>query len=411
MSNSHQFKIDEEFRSHIPPLRADELSQLEANLKREGCKSPLIVWRDVLLDGHNRFDICERNGIEFETEEIELADRDAAIAWIEENQLGRRNLTADQFSYFIGRKYDRLKRAPHRPLSEEKGSQNENLTKTEDVVAAQHGIGRATVHRAAEYARNVDAIADEIGQGARTELLSGSVGATRAEVKEIAEAVKGGKAQGLTFSNAKEVHNWVKAERETKAKVRAEENRAVARREAKVPTGLFETIVIDPPWPMQKIERDVRPNQVSFDYPVMTEEEISAFGLGIEYLMAEDCHMFMWTTHKFLPMALRILEKWDFRYVLTMVWHKPGGFQPIGLPQYNCEFVLYARRGKPSFADTKAFPCCFEAPRREHSRKPDEFYETIARVTAGTRLDIFSRGAHEGFARYGNESEKFSGAA
>lgn len=115
----------------------------------------------------------------------------------------------------------------------------------------------------------------------------------------------------------------------------------------------------------------------------------------------------MWTTHKFLPMSLRLLEAWDFRYVLTMVWHKPGGFQPIGLPQYNCEFCVYARRGSPMFVDTKQFPTCFEAPRREHSRKPDEFYETIARVTAGPRIDVFSREARDGFEQFGNEVERF----
>lgn len=91
-----------------------------------------------------------------------------------------------------------------------------------------------------------------------------------------------------------------------------------------------------------------------------------------------------------------------------MVWYKPGGFQPVGLPQYNCEFVVYGRKGALEFIDTKAFPCCFYAKRREHSRKPDEFYDLIRRVTSGPRADVFSREPHAGFAQYGNEINKFS---
>jgi N6-adenosine-specific RNA methylase IME4 len=196
---------------------------------------------------------------------------------------------------------------------------------------------------------------------------------------------------------------------------RAEKRRAevieISNRRVAVPDDKYSVIVIDPPWDMEKIERDVRPNQVEFDYPTMNEEELVAFGETVNKLAADDCHMFMWTTQKFLPMAQRLVESYGFRYVLEMVWHKPGGFQPIGLPQYNCEFVVYARKGFPTFVDTKDFPCCFQAPRREHSRKPDEFYDTIRRVTDGQRIDVFSREKRDGFDQFGNEADKFSGAA
>ena len=63
----------------------------------------------------------------------------------------------------------------------------------------------------------------------------------------------------------------------------------------------------------------------------------------------------------------------------------------LGLPQYNCEFALYCRKGSPTFVDLRAFPTCFNAGRREHSRNPDEFYDMVRRVTGGLRLDVFSR--------------------
>jgi N6-adenosine-specific RNA methylase IME4 len=173
-------------------------------------------------------------------------------------------------------------------------------------------------------------------------------------------------------------------------------------------TGPFDVVVIDPPWKMEKIDREVRPNQDAFDYPVMTTNEIEEFWTEkIEGQLQPDVHLFMWTTQKHLPFAITLLPRIGFHYVLTMVWHKPGGFQPIGLPQYNCEFVLYARKGAPEFIDTKAFNCCFDAPRREHSRKPDEFYDTIRRVTGGSRIDVFSREKRDGFAQYGNQADHF----
>jgi N6-adenosine-specific RNA methylase IME4 len=172
--------------------------------------------------------------------------------------------------------------------------------------------------------------------------------------------------------------------------------------------GPFDVVVIDPPWPMQKIDRDVRPNQDAFDYPTMSIDELREFWpKEIAPRITDDCHLFCWTTQKFLLDGIAIVQHWGFKYVLEMVWHKPGGFQPIGLPQYNGEFIIYARKGSPIFIDTKDFPCVFEAPRREHSRKPTKFYETVARVTGGSRLDVFARERHPGFAQYGNEVDKF----
>lgn len=197
-------------------------------------------------------------------------------------------------------------------------------------------------------------------------------------------------------------------ELKTVADVRREARRAevvesldnVAARDAKELAGEYDVIVIDPPWPMEKIEREVRPNQVEFDYPTMDEAELAAMKIPA----ADDCHLWLWTTHRFLPMALRLLDAWGLKYVCTFVWHKPGGFQPIGLPQYNCEFALYARRGTPQFVDTKALPTCFAASRGKHSEKPGDFYDVVRRVTAGRRIDIFNRRSIEGFDTWGKEA-------
>lgn len=172
--------------------------------------------------------------------------------------------------------------------------------------------------------------------------------------------------------------------------------------------GPFGTVVIDPPWEVEKIDRVDRPNQAEFDYPPMSPDQLVVFWQrDLVPRIEPDCHLFMWITNKFLPVGFKVIEQIGFRYVLTMVWHKPGGFQPIDLPQYNCEFIIYARKGAPLFIDTRDFFCCFEARRREHSRKPDEFYDAVRRVTGGSRIDVFSREPREGFAQYGDELSKF----
>lgn len=205
----------------------------------------------------------------------------------------------------------------------------------------------------------------------------------------------------VSDENSKVTLNLLAAgEREIRRKAQQVDLQGIGASDVNPVTGVYDVIVIDPPWPMQKIERDVRPNQVEFDYPTMSEEELAALDIPA----ANDCHVFLWTTHKFMPMAFRLLDAWNFKYVCTFVWHKPGGFQPIGLPQYNCEFALYARKGTPKFVETKAFPVCFNAPRGAHSEKPQEFYNVINRVTDGKRLDMFNRRVIDGFETWGNQS-------
>ena len=94
-----QFK--ENFKNLIPVLSSEEYNQLESNIIKEGCRDALIVWRngsDWLLDGHNRYEICKKHGIEFKTILKEFDNESEAKQWIILNQFGRRNLSLYQRS-------------------------------------------------------------------------------------------------------------------------------------------------------------------------------------------------------------------------------------------------------------------------------------------------------------------------
>jgi hypothetical protein len=88
-----QLQIDHEFKSLIRPLTTEERHYLEENIIKEGCRDSLIIWNGILIDGHNRFEICQKHGIEFNTKEISLKDRGEVKEWIIRNQFSRRNLS------------------------------------------------------------------------------------------------------------------------------------------------------------------------------------------------------------------------------------------------------------------------------------------------------------------------------
>ena len=88
----YELVVDEELERVAPPLAENELEILKADIIEHGCKFPLIVWGDTIVDGHNRYRICKEEGIPFGIEQMEFADKTEAKLWIVKNQLGRRNL-------------------------------------------------------------------------------------------------------------------------------------------------------------------------------------------------------------------------------------------------------------------------------------------------------------------------------
>lgn len=375
------------------------------SIRRIGVLQPIGVDKDnVLVFGERRVEACRRLGMK--TVPARVIDMDALEAEHDENECRLNFSTSERVA--IGRAIEARyagRQGQRTDIQADELVQNfaqvESGQKTRAIAAQQAGFANHETYRQAK--KVVDQGAPELVAAVDAGAVSISAAAIIAEVAPIEQTEIIAKGESEILKAAKEI-------REKKAQSRREEIAAQkAQEQPPLPDGRYETIVIDPPWEMQKIGRDVRPNQVAFEYPTMSESELADF--DVPSLSADDANLFCWTTHKHLPMALRLVERWGYRYVCTMVWHKPGGFQPIGLPQYNCEFIVYARRGSPSFVDTKSFNCCFSAMRREHSRKPDEFYGTIRRVTAGPRIDVFSRESREGFDAFGDEAGKFDEAA
>ncbi|MBE6980697.1 MAG: hypothetical protein E7437_00040 [Ruminococcaceae bacterium] len=102
----HKLKVLPEFKNLIRPLKKKEYLQLEANILSDGCRDPIVVWKRYIIDGHNRYEICTRHNIPFEVIEMEFECKEAVLAWICANQLGRRNITEETRKFLIGMQYE-----------------------------------------------------------------------------------------------------------------------------------------------------------------------------------------------------------------------------------------------------------------------------------------------------------------
>ena len=159
-----QLNIDPEFKNLIRPLRREEYRQLELNLVMEGCREDIIAWNDTIVDGHNRYEICNKMRIPYGVKELDFPSRDAAIAWICANQLGRRNISEETRKYLIGKQYEAEKKVQRnrngynqyrpnpnitvgrgRPIDEESGR------RTAARLGRKYHVSGATVQKYAKY--------------------------------------------------------------------------------------------------------------------------------------------------------------------------------------------------------------------------------------------------------------------
>lgn len=162
--------------------------------------------------------------------------------------------------------------------------------------------------------------------------------------------------------------------------------------------GLFQTIVIDPPWDWGD-EGDVNQfGRAKPEYSTMPFDDIKA--LPVNKIADENCHLYLWVTNRSLPKAFALIDAWGFRYITCLTWCKPS----IGMGNYfrgSTEQILFAVKGSQPLKrhDVGTY---FTAPRGEgHSSKPDEFYQLVESCSFAPFIDIFGRKARSGWSVWG----------
>jgi hypothetical protein len=199
--------IDEEFQFLLPPLDEDSFQKLEESILKYGCRNPLVLWNDILIDGYNRYKILTYHGIEFNTVDMEFDSREEAKIWIIENQIAQRNLNSIQLSYFRGLHYNmekELRGGDRKSALAKSNPQNGDLImgRTDIRLAEQYNVSKNTIQRKSRLARGLTAIG-EIEPEVKRDILSGNqrvnkskleslASATPEEIKKVAAEIKAG---------------------------------------------------------------------------------------------------------------------------------------------------------------------------------------------------------------------------
>lgn len=355
-------KVNPEYFSMIPRHTKEEREALERSIiESKGPIDPIEINKnDEILDGHTRFEICNKNStghvLFFETKVVDLPTPLDEKIYIITKNLFRRQLTD----------FQKIELA--KPL--------------EELFAEK-----------AKIRQNAGTLTSNEAKGSTTELTAKAIGVSKATYergKKIRD--KGTEQEKAKARQKPRAINSAYRDVVKRTKVEELSNKGVP----PLPEGQYGIILADPPY---DYELQLR-GEPGLHYPTMKTEDICA----LKVPAADNCILFLWATNPKLHEALEVMRSWGFHYVTDLAWVK----DKIGTGYWfrgQHELLLVGRKGKvsppPEWARRSSV---LEAPRREHSQKPDEVYSIIEQYYPGaTYLELFARGsARAGWVKWGD---------
>lgn len=346
-------KIDREFADLIPPLTEEEYKGLETSILSEGCRDALVVWNDTLIDGHNRYRICTEHNIAYLTVTKEFEDRNAAMLWMMNNQLSRRNLNDFQRVEIVRKcenavKAQAVKRQEASRFGNGGGKISTTVEKSRDTLGAMAKVSGKTYEHATAI---IDKAPEAVTNAVRKNELSINAGYEVTKMNpeqqnEISQRIEQGEKpkdvvaevrtrSGIspkTFERAvvvietapeelktelregnitiNQAYNQIKraeklAKREEARQQNAEKVKGISNPlEAQ---GLFQTIVIDPAWDYTEEGDNDAFGRGKPIYCSMSIEDIEA--LPIDKIADKNCHLYIWVTNRSLPKSFHLIER------------------------------------------------------------------------------------------------------
>lgn len=338
-------------------MQADELQDLVTDIKNNGLIEPIVLYEDKILDGRNRYLACGEAG---EKPHYDYYKGDEPVSYVVSKNLHRRHLNPTQCGV-IGEKLSNMRQGERTDLEP-----SDNCPKVSQSQAAKIlNISPKTIQR---------------------------VRKVKQEAPELMPKLESGE---MTAHEAVKIIKKDKRDREIQEQIKE-----IEQNDFTPPTYNYDVIVIDPPWPYGT-KYDPNGRRAANPYPEMSLDDIKA----IEIPASDDCVLWLWTTHKFMRYSFDIIDTWGFRDVAIITWVKDR----MGLGTHirsQSEFCIMALKGKPVINLTNQ-TTVINGKLKEHSRKPDEFYDMVNSLCVGYKLDYFSREQRKGWDQYGNDTNKF----
>jgi N6-adenosine-specific RNA methylase IME4 len=388
-------------------LRQDKVADLARSMHDRGLLQPIVLRtgrgaRYTLVAGWHRLEaakLLKWNQIRATVHDGMKADA-AELAEIDENLI-RADLSPAERAMHVARRKELYERAHPETKATKAGGPGRGKTRRQngdDIAdrftkdaAKKTGRSERSMQREVERANKIVDLAGVIG----TSLDEGDELDTLAKLPDSVQRDLIARAKAGERVTAKHVAKKLTRERR-------EVELAEATKVASVALGqvLAAVALIDPPWYFELWDESGRDKCADMHYPCMSLDEIKA----LELPLTQDAVVFLWATVPMLPHALEVLAAWDFTYKSALFWIKDR--EGTGYWVRNrVELLLIATRGNvPAPAPGEQPPQVIEAPRREHSRKPDEVYEIIEKMFPTTpKLEMFARAARPGWLSWGNE--------
>ena len=371
--------------SLFPKMDAEQFAAFTEDVQTHGVREPIVLYEGKVLEGRHRYYASIATGVE---PRFQTYDGDDPVGYVISMNLKRRHLSESQRA-MVAAKLATL------GLGANQHSEGTSIEGASRLL----NVGRASVERAKTVQRDG---APELQRAVEAGKIKVSVAADIADEAPEQQRKILAQDEREILRAAQEI----RARRATKK--RAEWNARViqlSNQNAPLPRDRRYPIALaDPPWKFDVYDAESGLDRAAAaHYPTMGLEDICK--LPVADLVTPDAMLFLWTTAPHLPEAFEVITAWGFEYRTNIVWVK----DKIGLGYWvrnQHELLLIGVRGDMrSPAEGTRPPSIIQAPRREHSRKPDEVYDIIERMYPELpKIELFARHARPGWTAWGNQA-------